>query len=92
MAAEGEVAGPVSPIDPRSSDPAMPAWEHTQRHGLTFEAALDDVRASIARREEAVHRIRKIRDDIRTKLAGQEGGHDGNRMVCQADELPESPH
>lgn len=67
---EGEKAGSARvPVDPRAVDPEAAAREEAKRYGLPFEVALENVRASIAKRSAAVSRIRAIREEGAARIA-----------------------
>ena len=73
MAEDRKMAGDSrEPRDPRSADPEAAAREVSEREGIPFEAALEDVRASIAKREAAARRIRAISEQVRATLAARE--------------------
>ena len=82
MAQDRESAGGSSERkDPRSADPEAAARELADSEGISFEAALEDVRASIVKREAAARRIRAIAEQVRATLAAREAeaeaGQDG---------------
>ena len=62
--------------DPRAADPEAAAREHAESEGIPFEAALEDVLASIAKREEAVRRIRAIREEGKARIAAMRAASD----------------
>ena len=86
---EAEKAGSARvPVDPRAADPEAAAREEAERYGLPFEVALENVRASIAKRAAALARIRQIRGKERARVtaweAVAEAGQDGSGAESEA--------
>lgn len=67
-AAEGE----PERRDPGAADPEAAARDLAKREGISYEAALADVRASIVKREAALARIRAIRAEGAARIAAMQ--------------------